>query len=93
MRYLPKSPDERQEMLAAVGHQQPEDLFSQIPAELRLDRPLKIPDGQSEYDIIDYFRARGGENGDGRASFLGAGSYRHFRPVVIDPLVTLGSMP
>ena len=77
-------------MLAALGMERPEDLFAHFPADLRLDRPLDIPDGQSEYQIIDYFKARAAESGEGYASFLGAGVYRHFRPVVIDPLVTRG---
>ena len=90
MRYLPKSPQERHEMLAALGMERPEDLFAHFPPDLRLDRPLDIPDGKSEYEIIDYFKARAAESGEGYASFLGAGVYRHFRPVVIDPLVTRG---
>ena len=77
-------------MLASLGLSRPEELFSQLPAELQVQGDLKIPLGQSEYEIIDYFRACADENANGYASFLGAGSYRHFRPVVIDPLVTRG---
>ena len=90
MRYLPKSPGERREMLAALGLESPEDLFAHLPPEVRLDRPLDIPPGQSEYEIIDYFRELADQNANGYASFLGAGVYRHYRPVVIDPLVTRG---
>ena len=90
MRYLPKSPQERQEMLGALGLESAEELFSQLPPDLRLDRPLDIPAGKSEYEIIDYFRSRADENANGYASFLGAGVYRHFRPVIIDPIVTRG---
>ena len=57
---------------------------------MRLGRPLDIPPGQSEYEIIDYFRDRAAENAADYASFLGAGVYRHYRPVVIDPLATRG---
>ncbi len=77
-------------MLAALGMDRPEDLFAHLPADLRLERPLDIPPGQSEYEILDYFKACAAESGEGRASFLGAGAYRHFRPVVIDSLVTRG---
>ena len=90
MRYLPKSPQEREEMLRSLGHSAPEGLFAHLPEELRLNRPLKIPDGRSEYEIIDYFKARAAEGAADYASFLGAGSYRHFRPVIIDSLVTRG---
>jgi glycine cleavage system P protein (glycine dehydrogenase) subunit 1 len=90
LRYLPKSPHERQQMLAALGMGSVDDLFAHLPDELRLKRPLDLPTGQSEYEIIDYFRKQSEQNGNGYASFLGAGVYRHYRPVVIDPLVTRG---
>jgi glycine dehydrogenase subunit 1 len=77
-------------MLRSLGHSAPEGLFAHLPPELRLNRPLNIPDGRSEYEIIDYFKARAAEGAADYASFLGAGSYRHFRPVVIDALVTRG---
>jgi glycine dehydrogenase subunit 1 len=77
-------------MLATLGHSAPEDLFSHLPADVLLNRPLDMPDGQSEYEIIDYFKARAAEGAVDYASFLGAGAYRHFRPVVIDALVTRG---
>ncbi len=90
MRYLPKSEVERREMLSSMGLSSLEDLFSHLPAELRLSRPLAIPPGKSEYEIIDYFRERAAENATEHASFLGAGVYHHFRPVIIDPLIQRG---
>ena len=77
-------------MLASMGLSSVEDLFAHLPRELRLNRTLDIPPGKSEYEIIDYFRDLAGRNANGYASFLGAGVYRHYRPVVIDPLVTRG---
>lgn len=77
-------------MLATLGLESVQELFSQLPSDLRLDRPLDIPPGKSEYEIIDYFRRRADENANGYASFLGAGVYRHYRPVIIDPIVTRG---
>ena len=77
-------------MLASMGLSSLEDLFAHLPQELRLNRTLDIPPGKSEYEIIDYFRELAGQNANGYASFLGAGVYRHYRPVVIDPLVTRG---
>ncbi len=77
-------------MLATLGVESLEDLFESIPEELRFKQPLAIPDGQSEYEITDYFKARAEDGAKGYASFLGAGAYRHFRPVVIDALATRG---
>src|SRR5689334_13720891 len=77
-------------MLDVCGAGSPEDLFSQLPPEVRLNRPLNLAPGVSEYSIIDYFRARAGENANGYASFLGAGVYQHFRPVLVDTVVSRG---
>ena len=90
MRYLPKSDLERREMLSDIGVSSLEELFSQLPAEVRLNRALAIAPGKSEYDIIEYFRDRGLENANGYASFLGAGVYSHYRPVLVDTVVSRG---
>ena len=90
MRYLPKSPAERQQMLAEIGAASIDDLFSVIPAEYRLDRDLAVPRQHAESEIVGYFRAAGKKNATDYASFLGAGAYRHYRPVVIDSLVQRG---
>jgi len=90
MRYLPKSPSERQQMLAAIGARSVEDLFVSIPAAHRLKRPLKLPGPLSEMEIIDYFRGRAAENSRGYTSFLGAGVYNHIRSVVTDTILQRG---
>ncbi len=77
-------------MLAACGVESPEDLFAHLPEAVRLKQPLRLPSGISEYEITDYFRRRGGENADGYASFLGAGVYAHYRPVLVDTVVSRG---
>jgi len=95
MRYLPKSPQDRKDMLAAINEASPgvssiDDLFASIPAEYRLTRDLAIPRQHSESEILDRFRAFSDANANGYASFLGAGAYRHYRPVIIDALVQRG---
>ena len=90
MRYLPKSPAEREQMLKQIGASSIDDLFSTIPAEYRLTRDLDVPRQQAESEIIDYFKAAGQKNATDYTSFLGAGAYRHYRPVVIDSLVQRG---
>src|SRR5437762_1270492 len=90
MRYLPKSPADREAMLKAVGARSIDDLFSPIPAEYRFNRDLKIPRQMAESEIVDWFRERSRENGDGYAIFLGAGAYYHYRPVIIDSLILRG---
>ncbi len=90
MRYLPKSPAERQEMLAAIGANSMDDLFSSIPERFRLQRPLQLPGPLSESEVIDYFQQRAAENSSGYTSFLGAGVYSHLRSVVTDAIIQRG---
>jgi glycine dehydrogenase subunit 1 len=90
MRYLPKSPSDRETMLRVIGADSIDELFRPIPAEYRLVDDLKIPRQMAESEIVEWFRERSRENGDGRGSFLGAGAYSHYRPVVIDALISRG---
>jgi glycine dehydrogenase subunit 1 len=90
MRYLPKSPTDREAMLKAVGRGSVDELFAQIPAEYRLKRDLAIPRQMAESEIVEYFRQRSRENGEGYTSFLGAGAYHHYRPIIIDSLISRG---
>ena len=77
-------------MLKAIGARSIDDLFAPIPPEYRLNRDLKIPRQMAESEIVDWFRERSRENGDGYATFLGAGAYYHYRPVIIDSLISRG---
>jgi glycine dehydrogenase subunit 1 len=103
MRYLPKSPADRQEMLETIGVASIDELFETIPGEYRLKRDLKIPRQHGESEVLDRFRAFAANIASGDAaelakqpatklpaSFLGAGAYRHYRPVIIDSLVQRG---
>ena len=67
-----------------------EDLFAHLPPQVRLARPLALDAGRSEFEIVQYFRERGAENVNGFPSFLGAGAYHHFRPVLVDTVVSRG---
>jgi glycine dehydrogenase subunit 1 len=90
MRYLPKSPADREAMLKAIGARSIDDLFAPIPAEYRLNRDLKVPRQMAESEIVDWFRERSRETADGYVNFLGAGAYYHYRPVIIDSLISRG---
>jgi len=90
MRYLPKSPAERDDMLASIGAQSIDDLFSRIPERFRLAEALKLPGPLSEAEIIEYFKQRARENSVGYTSFLGAGVYNHLRSVVTDAIIQRG---
>ena len=88
MRYIPNSPDERRSMLASIGCERIEELFEQIPEKLRLNEPIGIGKAMSEPDLLAYFRNLAANNATDYQSFLGAGAYSHFIPVIIDSLIS-----
>ena len=90
MRYLPKSPADRAVMLSEIGVDAIDDLFATIPGEYRLQHDLSLPRQLGESEIVDYFKQIASRNASGYASFLGAGAYRHYKPVIIDSLVQRG---
>jgi glycine dehydrogenase subunit 1 len=90
MRYLPKSSAERAHMLREIGVASIAELFSHIPAQFRLNRDLAIPPQMAESEIVDWFRARAAENATGYGIMLGAGAYNHYRPLIIDALISRG---
>jgi len=55
MRYIPNSPEEREEMLASVGLANANELFRSIPEDVQLNRPLKITDPLAESEVIAAF--------------------------------------
>src|SRR3569832_2575549 len=75
-------------MLEACGVTTAEELFAHLPEAVRLNRPLDLAPGISEYEIVQYFRDRAAENATGYACFLGAGVYHHYRPVLVDTVVS-----
>ncbi|HEV3468808.1 MAG TPA: aminomethyl-transferring glycine dehydrogenase subunit GcvPA [Pyrinomonadaceae bacterium] len=88
MRYIPNSPEERQEMLGAIGLDSAEQLFDSVPEGARLSRPLRTPDALSEVELIERFEQMAARNAAARRpGFLGAGAYSHYAPTIIDSLI------
>ncbi|MBR5718504.1 MAG: aminomethyl-transferring glycine dehydrogenase subunit GcvPA, partial [Clostridia bacterium] len=85
--YVPNTQKERQEMLAEIGMKSMDDLFADIPADLKLSRPLDLPDALSESELRDLLNAYTIMNEEGGPLFRGAGAYRHYIPSVIPQLV------
>ena len=89
MRYIPNSPEERTEMLEAIGLESAEQLFESIPPQLRLQRPLNTPAALSEIELLDKFERLGQRNAAARrTSFLGAGAYSHYIPTIVDHIIS-----
>ena len=88
MRYIPNSPEEREEMLAAVGLSGTDDLFRSIPREVQLGRRLDITEPMAEPEVIAAMDGMAERNTAAKKpSFLGAGVYSHFSPTIVDHLI------
>jgi len=88
VRYIPNSDTDRKQMLAEIGIDSIEQLFSGIPEKLRLRRLLDLPRALSEPELIEYFNTRAAKNSTAETTFIGAGIYRHHIPVIIDALIS-----
>jgi glycine dehydrogenase subunit 1 len=88
-RYTSTTEQDRREMLAKIGAGSLEDLFEAIPASLRLDRPLDLPDGMAEQDVFNHLSKLAARNrhADEEVTFLGAGMYDHYVPAIVDSII------
>ncbi len=91
MSYVPHTERERSEMLAAIGVARIEDLFADVPAHVRFPT-LDLPPALSEPGLVREMQARAARNFpvDPAVSFLGGGVYHHFRPAVVDYVLSRG---
>jgi len=76
-------------MLAQIGVPSIEELFADIPARLRLSRPLALDAGLSELEVYDELRALARRNvsAEDELCFLGAGMYDHYVPALVDSIL------
>ncbi len=88
--YTPATGDEQAEMLAAIGISSIEELFAQIPEDIRLDRPLDLEDGMSESEVYRFLAGLADTNldADRIPSFLGAGMYDHYVPAIVEAIIS-----
>src|SRR5687767_13391937 len=88
MRYIPNSPEERDEMLEIVGLNSADQLFRSIPADVQLNRGLKITEPLAEPEVIGEMENLAKLNtAASKPCFLGAGVYSHFSPTIVDHLI------
>jgi glycine dehydrogenase subunit 1 len=89
-RYTSATTEDRAEMLAAIGVEETAELFEQIPAELRLGRPLELPPGMSEAEVYERLAALAARNADAEEEvcFVGAGMYDSYVPAIVDAITS-----
>lgn len=92
MAYIANTPEDERVMLEAIGLDSIDRLFDVVPSEYRLTQPLKVARALGEWELtqeIGGLLAKN-EGADRRVCFLGAGSYDHFIPSVVDNLASRG---
>jgi glycine dehydrogenase subunit 1 len=89
MPYGPHTPEDRAKMLATIGVERVDDLFSDIPVALRANG-LNLPPPQPELELSARLQELAAKNRVDLASFIGAGVYRHFAPAAVDQILLRG---
>ena len=94
MSFTSLTDDDRAAMLAAIGVDSVADLFAEIPADVRLARPLRVDPALTEGELWAHLSELAGRNsGTGsELSFLGAGIYDHYVPAVVDAVMQRGEL-
>ncbi len=89
--FIPNAaPEIRDKMLKAIGVESIEELFADIPTEVRLDRPLKVEGGYSEQEVRAHIEdlLKLNKSASDYSSFLGAGFYNHYIPAAVKTIMS-----
>jgi glycine dehydrogenase subunit 1 len=89
MPFNPHTPKDVSDMLAAIGAKKIEDLFDEIPKELRIESLAGIPDALNEMNTGKLMMARAAQDGT-PLNFIGAGAYEHHIPAAVWAVTTRG---
>ncbi|MBV6683769.1 aminomethyl-transferring glycine dehydrogenase subunit GcvPA [Bacillus sp. JRC01] len=89
-RYLPMTDQDQREMLDSIGVDSVDALFEDIPEEVRFKGDYNIKKAKSETELVKELSALAAKNADLRshASFLGAGVYDHYMPIIVDHVLS-----
>ena len=86
-KYVPNTDVERRAMLDAIGLTDIKELYSMVPAEVRLDG-LDLPDGMSELEVSKIVSGMADKNKVYRSIFRGAGAYNHYIPAIVNDVTS-----
>ena len=89
-RYTSATDADREAMLKAIGAGSIDELFADIPEDVRLDRAIDLPPGKPEQEVYAYLRDLAARNvsAEDEISFLGGGMYDHYVPAIVDMLMS-----
>ncbi len=88
--YIPNTREDMEQMLSQIGLSSIDQLFTDIPEGMRLNRALDLPEGLSEPELSDLMKrlAKKNANTGDYACFLGAGAYDHFIPAIVKQVLS-----
>lgn len=91
-RYLPQTDQDKRDMLETLGISSIEELFADIPEEVRSKGPIQIPAALSEPELVKYFTGLANKNVNfsTHVNFLGAGVYQHYIPSTVNHMLLRG---
>ena len=89
-RYLPMTEQDQREMLDSIGVDSVNDLFEDIPEKVRFKGDYKIKEAKSETELVKELTKMAAKNADlkSHTSFLGAGVYDHYMPIIVDHVLS-----
>ena len=89
-RYLPMTEQDKKDMLATIGVESVGELFTDIPESVRFQGLYNIKEAKSESALLKELKQLAAKNKDteSNVSFLGAGIYNHYKPVIVDHVIS-----
>ncbi|MGP4072465.1 aminomethyl-transferring glycine dehydrogenase subunit GcvPA [Piscibacillus sp. B03] len=89
-RYIPMTEEDKKAMLETIGVESTEDLFADIPKEVRFNGELKIKPAKNEHELKKELMELADQNVNlqSHTSFLGAGVYQHYIPSIVDHVIS-----
>ena len=89
-RYLPMTEQDQKEMLDVIGVSTIDELFEDIPEKVRFKGLYNIKEAKSEAALAKELAQLAAKNKDtlSNVSFLGAGVYNHYKPVIVDHVIS-----
>ena len=85
--YLPSTDGQRAEMLKVLGLNSMEDLYQDLPPDLKVTKPLQLPAGKSELETRRTLSAVAAKSRLFPTIFRGAGAYHHYIPAIVPDIV------
>ncbi|AST92485.1 glycine dehydrogenase (aminomethyl-transferring) [Sutcliffiella cohnii] len=89
-RYLPMTETDQKEMLETIGVTSIDELFADIPEKVRFQGELNIKKAKPETELMKELQQLADQNKNLKqyTSFLGAGVYDHYMPVIVDHVIS-----